>query len=312
MQPSTTRPTDEELFQRYGWRFVRREDGELVQVPLTLEDCLHPQEGDHVSANSHHNDDCVYLKAVFDSRRLTPPFAIVSHDLLVDWGLAGMRNHSPDVAVFTGLGRDPRPTGLLRLARLGGRCDLIVEVVSPDKRDNDVVHKFDHYFRIGIPFYVLIDQEQEDGPRTLRAYRHTPAGYVEEPPDAMSRVPLPPVGLLLGLREDGRAVCFDAATGEEIEDLSGQLRAREEEQRAREKDRERFSQYREDVDRAMTEQVTARQTAERDAEKQRKEADKQREEAENQRRAREQADKLIRELQEKLRLLQGGGGDPPA
>jgi hypothetical protein len=35
---------------RYGWRFVRRtaEDGteSLDQVPLTLEDVLHPQEND--------------------------------------------------------------------------------------------------------------------------------------------------------------------------------------------------------------------------------------------------------------------------
>jgi len=49
--PSTYDVDDADPY-RYGWRYVRceREDGVVVteQVPLTLEDVLHPQEGDQV------------------------------------------------------------------------------------------------------------------------------------------------------------------------------------------------------------------------------------------------------------------------
>src|SRR5688572_26582822 len=136
MRPSGPAPAVEDEF-RYGWRFVKR-DGELVQVPLTLEDCLHPQEEDHISVNIQHHGTCDYLFDVFSTRPLAPQHTLVSCDLLVDWGIEGMRNHSPDVAVFVGLNAEPDiRTGTLHLARFGGRCLLIVEVVSPSTRVND-------------------------------------------------------------------------------------------------------------------------------------------------------------------------------
>src|SRR4051812_22348150 len=95
----------------YGWRYVKqtRADGgeSLEQVALTLEDVLHPREGDVIPVNITHDADCTYLATVFRSRPLSPPFAFVSHDLLIDWGVEGIRNHSPDVAVFVGLSREP-------------------------------------------------------------------------------------------------------------------------------------------------------------------------------------------------------------
>ena len=44
----------------YGWREVRR-NGVLVNVPLTREDMLHPQEGDHVTVNDPHVQLCTDL-----------------------------------------------------------------------------------------------------------------------------------------------------------------------------------------------------------------------------------------------------------
>ena len=47
--------TDQSDPYRYGWRYVRqdRDDGTYVteQIPLTLEDVLHPEEGDQVTHN---------------------------------------------------------------------------------------------------------------------------------------------------------------------------------------------------------------------------------------------------------------------
>jgi Uma2 family endonuclease len=323
MKPSPPSAPPEQEFP-YGWRYVKRvgADGseDFDRVPLTLEDVLHPQEGDVIPESTDHDAICTYLAITFRDRQLAPglAFAFVAHDLLVNWGVAGIRNHSPDLALFAGLSRDPTPTGLLDLQAFNGRCELALEVVSPHTRNNDVVEKFAHYHAIGIPLYVIIDQHREGGPRTVRAYRLTAAGYVEVAPDPQGRVALPPLGLLLGIRDD-RAVCFDAATGEEVEGFSEQVRGREEVT-------EQFRLFKEESEQSHAEQVQARQTAEREAdkqrqeaEKQRQEADKQRQEAEDQRRAlellqqqkraaEEQAAKTIRELQEKLRLLQGGGG----
>jgi Uma2 family endonuclease len=327
MQPTST-PSHAEEFP-YGWRYVQRGDT-LEQVPLTLEDVLHPREGDVIPENTLHESDCRYLADVFATRALSPPRGLVTRDLLVNWGVPGMRNHSPDVAVFVGLSRDPGETGLLELPSLGGRCEVVVEVVSPNTRDNDVVAKFDHYHRIGIPWYVLIDQPLEGGPRFLRAYRRKPERYAEVESDDRERIDLPPLGLMLGLR-DNRVVCYDLATGEEVGDYSSIVRALEEADRLAEQRQQ-----------AYEDQVEARQQAERraneaekeadklnqeadrqrkEAERAQKEADRQRDEAERaqketdralkeadrQRLAREAADQTIRELQETLRRLQAGG-----
>jgi colicin import membrane protein len=57
---------------RYGWRDVAqtRPDGSVAweRVPLTLEDVLHPREGDGIPENTRHNDERDYLKNVFRSR----------------------------------------------------------------------------------------------------------------------------------------------------------------------------------------------------------------------------------------------------
>lgn len=45
---------------RYGWRYVQREEnGTLLieQVPLTLEDVLHPREGDQVTHSAIRTSD---------------------------------------------------------------------------------------------------------------------------------------------------------------------------------------------------------------------------------------------------------------
>jgi hypothetical protein len=340
MKPNPPGSAFEQEFP-YGWRFVKRvgPDGveELEQVPLTLEDVLHPQEGDVISGNIRHDTDCTYLATVFRSRPFGPPVVLVTHDVLVNWGVEGIGNHAPDVAVFVGLSRDPDPaTGLLDLAGMGGRCELVIEVVSPSTRVNDVVHKFDHYYRAGIPVYVIIDQEREDGPRRLRAYRRKSHGYAEIESDDRYRVDLPLLGVMIGLRDD-RAVCWDLRTHRELGDYSQVVLNGQEAERQRDE----AIQARDHAEQAISEQVEARHEAQRQtaaalkeadrlrerADKQRqeteraqKEADRQREEADKQRQAREEIEKqkktaeeqaalLIRELQEKLRQLQGGS-DP--
>src|SRR5262249_51627210 len=151
-----------------------------------------------------------------------------------------IRNHSPDIAVFVGLRREHDPSsGLLDLLSLGGRCEMALEVVSPSTRNNDVVAKFEHYHRIGIPLYIIIDQEKEGGPRKLRAYRRKPDRYVEIESDDQYRIDVPLLGLMLGMR-DNRVVCYDLRTGKELGDYTRIVRELEEADRRAEEQQQAY------------------------------------------------------------------------
>jgi Uma2 family endonuclease len=227
---------------RFGWRWVKSSLGngasdESMQVPLTPDDLLHPQEGDEIPENTTQERDRTYLASVLRLSLRDRPRVRVLSDCLVSWGVRGLRNHSPDVSVFARL-RDPQwEGGLFRVGVHGARPVLVIEVVSPDAADprvrvNDVVTKVDHYYRAGVPLYAIIDQEEEGGPRTLLGYRRGARGFARMRLDEQGRLPLKPVGLMLGLR-DNVAVCWDARTGEEILDLTGMAQARAAEAEAR-------------------------------------------------------------------------------
>ncbi len=189
-------------------------------------------------------------------------------DCLVNWGVLGIRNHSPDISVFTDLKRPPpERIGIFDLATSGGCCRLAIEIVSPDTRTNDVVHKVAEYYQAGVPVYVIVDQEREDGPRELRGYQWTPTGYAPIPLNAQGRLPLPSLGLHLGMRAN-RVVCYDAQTGEEIGDYT-------------------------QVDEARQREAEARRAAEAQA---RREAE-----------ARQTAEARLQELEAELRRLRGEG-----
>ena len=68
--PGSQPPSGEPDPFRYGWRYVRivRPDGteDLDQVPLTLEDVLHPEVGDVIVESDPHDSDSVYLRACLE------------------------------------------------------------------------------------------------------------------------------------------------------------------------------------------------------------------------------------------------------
>jgi colicin import membrane protein len=230
-----TPPLQETPF--YGRRYLRRRDADgretLEEVPLTLEDLLYPQEGDEIPMRPQHQIECAYLANVLRARYAEDPSVAVLSDCLIDWGVAEQRNHQPDVSVFRDVRTPPDPQeGTFHLTTSGGRVVLVIEVVSPDCRDNDVVRKPEDYHRLDIPLYVLIDQQREHGPRQLHGYRWTPAGYEELPLDAGGRLFVEPVGLLLAL-EDGWIACYDARSEMRIGDYQEISQALQEEASAR-------------------------------------------------------------------------------
>ena len=234
--PSKSPPPPESDPFRYGWRYVRvtRPDGSVAldQVPLTLEDVLHPEVGDIIVQSDPHDSDLGYLKDVFKAQVAEDRTAVVLSDCQVDFNIPGVKPLCPDVALFFGVRRRIEWVSF-NVAQEGARAALVVEETSPDTRVNDVVTKVDYYHRAGVPWYVIADVSyDEDGRRRIELilYRWRPEGYERIAADEHGRVRLEAVGLLLGLSrdpEDGfiRLACFDPATGQEIGDYAAIRRA---------------------------------------------------------------------------------------
>jgi len=234
--PSAARHAAEPLDPfRFGWRWgkKKRRDGTLesVQIPLTPKDVLHPREGDEIPQNTVQARDCRYLGCVLENQLADQPDALVLNDCLVNWGVRGLRSHSPDLSVFAGVADRQRKRKTFYMVKEKARCLLVIEIVSldpaeTDLRDNDVVKKVKEYYRAGVPLYVVIDQEEEDAPRRLLGYRRGERDYELLPVDERERLLLEPVGLLLGLR-DNQAVCWDAVSGAEFQDYHATNQARQ-------------------------------------------------------------------------------------
>ena len=212
--PVATAPAplpDEDPF-RYGWRYVRRptpdDPDHLEQVPLTLDDVLHPEVGDFLVHSDRHETDRMYLTAVLRARLEPSGQAIVLSDVRVAWDVPDLRPHGPDVMVIPGL-RERRDWSTFDVAEEGVRPALIIEITSPETRENDVVRKVAHYARAGVAQYVIVDNLGRRGERQLRLldYRLVGDTYRLQPPDARGWVYLEVAGLWLGVEGD-HVVCY--------------------------------------------------------------------------------------------------------
>jgi hypothetical protein len=268
-------PAEADLY-RYGWRYVKRTlpEGtvEFDQIPLTLEDVLHPQFEDVIPQNSAHGKDRCYLFDVLNCRVAEDATALVLSDVLVVWDIAGLRPHSPDLSVIFGVREPHRNINSFDVATERTWPTLVIEIVSPHCRDNDVIIKVEHYYRARVPLYVIVDRQRVEGPIRLVGYRYTPSGYEPMPLDDQGRLRLEAFGLWLGTRGN-RVVCYDSATGRELGDYT------------------RLSDDWEAAEARAAEEGRGRQEAEARA----------RAEAE----ARAAADARVRELEAELRRLRG-------
>jgi colicin import membrane protein len=241
--PLPLTPPQQEETPFYGWRYVRRHDPQgieyLEEVPLTLEDVLYPQIGDEIPKCPQHQKECSHLASVLSYRFTGDPSVAVLSDCLIDWGVADQRNHQPDLVVF----RDMRiPLDFQAEPFLVkpsfGRAVMVMELVSPHTRENDIVRKPVDYHRLHIPLYVLVDQQRLHGVRQLHGYRWTPSSYEELTLEG-GRLLLEPIGLQLAL-EDDRLACYDAATGGRLGDYQEIAKALQEHRMARQAAEERM------------------------------------------------------------------------
>ncbi|GIW02533.1 Uma2 family endonuclease [Roseiflexus sp.] len=209
---SDTAPAEDPF--RYGWRFVPRptpdDPHHLEQVPLTLEDVLHPETGDFIVHSDRHETDRMYLTAVLRARLEEAGVAIVLSDVRIAWDIPDLRPHGPDVMVIPGI-RERQDWSTFEVAVEGARPALIIEITSPETRENDLERKVEHYARAGVAQYVIVDDAGKGrGKRRLRLldYRLEAGMYRLHPSDAAGRVHLAIADVWLGVEGD-HVVCYD-------------------------------------------------------------------------------------------------------
>ncbi len=289
---------------RYGWRLVPRPTPDnphhMEQVPLTLEDVLHPEVGDFIVHSDRHETDRMYLTAVLRARLETSGVAIVLSDVRIAWDIPDLRAHGPDVMVIPGI-RERQNWSTFEVEVEGVRPALIIEITSPETRNNDLEIKVEHYARAGVMQYVIVDDMSPGRTRQLRLldYRLVEGRYVMHPLDSDRRVHLVVANLWLGIEGD-HVVCYDEH-GVAFGDYATVVRQAAEE-RARAQAAEEQAR-REAAARAAAEEQARREAAARAAaeEQARREAAAREAEA----RARADAEERLRILEEELRRLRG-------
>jgi Uma2 family endonuclease len=207
---------------RLGWRYrrVRLPDGttEVREEPLTAEDLLDPQLGDHGVQNSWHVSTVFALFDILSSRYEASPDVLVSCDLKMVWGIRGLPGPAPDIAVIPGVRNKARTRPSFRVRQEGTRPALAIEVSSdePEHQGNDHEKKVRIYQRARVPEYLILDLPSPVCRWT--GYRLDKSGrYQPIVPDTEGRLLSTTTGLLFGISPDGNAPqVFDADTGERL------------------------------------------------------------------------------------------------
>jgi colicin import membrane protein len=201
---------------RYGWRYVehKRANGaiEYEQVPLTLEDVLHPLEGDQVTHSNEHQRRRRYLAEVLETQLRHDPTAVELDDVRITWDVPDLGPHGPDIAVILGV-RDPhRNWSTFDVAAEGVRPSILFEITSPETASIYRSVKVDEYELAGVPIYVIVDavSRRRDHSVRLLGYELTPAGYRPLGANERGWFWLAPARTWLGLA-DGEIICYDEA-----------------------------------------------------------------------------------------------------
>ena len=296
---------DDEKESIYGWRTVLEEDEhgnkKAMQIPLTLEDYLHPQEGDNHMQNQSHHKIGKYIEAVLELYLRHIYGVVVFNDVGIKW--PGFQHYAPDISVIFDV-REPErtPQKIFYVADEGTEPSLIIEVTSPTTRHVDWDERIGRYARVGVPYYYIVDTigEHDNGTPILQVhgFEWTPNGYSELTANEHGWFWMPPVEAWLGLHEgevrcydrDGHALPTPVGLAEQLDAASERLA---------------------ETSQNLVEEVVARTEADRraeEADRRAEEADRRAEEeaiarAEADRRAEEEA-RMRQELEEKIRLLQ--------
>lgn len=209
---------------RYGtrWKRVRLPNGEMIDqpTPLTPDDLLDPQPGDEVPQSGPHAKVVTTLNDLLQRYFEPDPDVLVLFDMKILWGIPGLPEPSPDLAVVRGIRDKEGERSAFKVAEEGVLPCLIIEVVSYSDAalyQNDHVKKVEIYQQVGVPEYLIIDPSlSPEDPVALTGYRLGSDGrYRRIAPDSQGRIRSETTHLFFAPSEDRRTVRVgDGATGE--------------------------------------------------------------------------------------------------
>ena len=204
-----------------GWRFetVVQADGsrEQVQVPLTPEEFLHPQEDYYLPNSTFHDRISGDAKDMLERRYEQRADVGVFRDLLMLWDDKTLKDCCPDVAVVLGLRDKDRNRPRFIVAEEGVRPAFVIEVVSPRYRRQDRETKVVYYAQAQVQEYAIVDRRTYRGQQLeeVVGYRLQAGHYQPITPDDEGRVYFETINVWMSL-QDGQLVMEDAETGERL------------------------------------------------------------------------------------------------
>ncbi len=167
---------------------------ELVQVPLGPDDYLNPQEGDQMPEGNPHGRTATPVFDVLRRHLEKRPGVAVFFDLIMTWGIPGLKNPAPDVSVVFGVDDPDRIAGSFDVKREKTRPRLVIEIVSgtsESRKKKDYIELVQIYQRAGIEEYLIIEplQPSDSGVAKLTFHRRGKHGqYQEIKPNSQGRI----------------------------------------------------------------------------------------------------------------------------
>lgn len=226
MQPPHNPTTPDDDPWCYGWRYLQRpipgDEDHMERVPLTLEDVLHPEEGDYIIHSDRHESDRLYLAQVLHTCLAASGGALVLSDVRITWDQSLLGSHNPDLMVIPGL-NEQRDWRSFDVAKEGLRPCLIIELTAPATRSNDLDAKVYHYAYGGVAQYIVVDDAGRGETRQLNlvGYHLVGHSYHMQAPDAAGRLWLDVAQIWLGVKGE-RVICYDQQ-GQELGDYSAAI-----------------------------------------------------------------------------------------
>jgi hypothetical protein len=139
-------------------------------------------------------------------------------DLIMDWGIPGLSQAAPDIALVPNVKQKDAARGTFDVAQEGTRPCVVIEVMSPGSAVTDTDHKLTLYERAGIAEYFLIQPhiERELPYYSLHGYRLV-KGVYRRIPAKKRRLLSQTLQLWLELADQGRQVrVTEVATGQRL------------------------------------------------------------------------------------------------
>ena len=148
-----------------GWRYVTKTlpSGEETydQIPLTAEDLLDPQWGDQVVQNSEHQDSNTDIYIKLKNHYKNDPTVRVFSDLKIMWGIPGLKEPAPDIAVIPNLKNKKASRSSFDVVKEGTRPCLVIEMMSEGYPGDDT-KKVKIYEQAGVTEYLIINPHSNE------------------------------------------------------------------------------------------------------------------------------------------------------